>query len=159
MRVDTEVIGEEKVLLDLEKMIQRANDARPATKKVRDTLVASNKKTFESEGSHIGAPWAPLAEATKERKSREGIDPRPLHGKTGDLAASLTGGKGRKTSATKKGARAGTKVFYSVMVGRGAKGDGDAHNTGIPARKLAGVTRSEEHKILDTVGTYIVHGR
>lgn len=158
MRVDTEVIGDEKVLLDLEKMIERANDARPATKKVKAILVESNKKTFESEGSHIGASWAPLAEATKERKSREGLDPRPLHGKTGALAASMTGGKGKRTGATKKGARAGTSVWYSVFT-RGAKADAGSHNTGIPARKIAGVTRSEEEEILTTVSEYVVHGR
>ncbi len=159
MRVDTEVIGEEKVLLDLEQMIARAKDARPATKKVKQIFIDSNKKTFESEGGHIGASWAPLAEATKERKSREGLDPRPLHGKTGDLGASLTGGKGKRTGATKTGARAGSKVWYAGMVGRGTKADAGSHNTGIPARKLAGVTRSEEGEILTTVSDYIVHGR
>lgn len=158
MRVDTEVIGEEKVLLDLEQMIARAKDARPATKKVKAIFIESNKKTFESEGSHIGAPWAPLAEATKERKSREGLDPRPLHGKTGDLASSLTGGKGKRTGATKTAARAGTGVWYSVFT-RGAKADAGSHNTGIPARKIAGVTRPEETEILTTVSEYIVHGR
>lgn len=159
MRVDTDVIGEEKVLLDLEQMIQRAKDARPATKKVKEIFIESNRKTFESEGSHIGAPWAPLAEATKERKSREGLDPRPLHGKTGALEASLKGGKGKRTGATKTGARAGSGVFYSKFVGRGAKGSTNSHNTGIPARKLAGVTRAEEEEILTTVSSYIVHGR
>jgi phage gpG-like protein len=158
MRVDTEVIGDEKVLLDLEKMIERANDARPATKQVKEILIKSNRENFESAGSHIGAPWAPLTEATKERKAREGLDPRPLHGKTGALAASLTGGKGKRTGATRKGARAGTGVWYSVFA-RGTKGSAGSHNTGEVARKLVGVTHSEEEEILTTVSTYIVHGR
>jgi hypothetical protein len=158
VRVDTEVLGEDKVLLDLEAMISRAKDARPATRKVKEIFIKSNKATFDSEGSHIGAPWAPLAEATLERKSREGIDPRPLHGKTGALGASVTGGRGKRTSATKTGARAGSGVWYSVFT-RGAKADAGSHNTGIPARKLAGVTRSEEEEILTTVSGYIVHGR
>jgi phage gpG-like protein len=156
--VDVDVIGDEKVALDLEGVIDRAKDARPATKKVKAIFIESNRKTFESEGSHIGAPWAPLAEATKERKSREGLDPRPLRGKTGDLEASMTGGRGKRTGATKTGARAGSSVWYSVFT-RGAKADAGSHNTGIPARKLAGVTRSEEGEILTTVATYIVHGR
>lgn len=156
MRVDTEVIGEEKVLLDLEKMIGRAKDARPATKKVKAIFIESNQKTFESEGSHIGAPWAPPAEATKERKSREGLDPRPLHGKTGDLRASLTGGKGKRTGATKTGARAGSSVWYGVFT-RGTKAS--ERNTGTPARKIAGVTRTEQEKVLTTISTYVVHGR
>jgi phage gpG-like protein len=157
MRADTEVIGDEKVLLDLEKMIQRAEDARPATRKVREIFLKSNKETFESEGGHIGAPWAPLAQATLDRKSREGIDPRPLHGKTGALGASMEGGKGKRTGATKTSARAGSSIWYSVFT-RGAKADAGSHNTGIPARKVAGISRGEEEEILSAVSDYIVHG-
>ena len=156
--IDTEVIGDEKVLLDLEEMIGRANDARPATRKVKEIFIESNKKNFESEGAHIGAPWPELTEATKERKAREGLDPRPLHGKSGDLERSLAGGKGKRTGATKKGARAGSGIWYGIFA-RGTKGSVHSHNTGEVARKVVGVNRSEEEEILESVAGYIVHGR
>jgi hypothetical protein len=151
MRVDTEVIGDEKVLANIAEMRMRAMDARPATRRVRELFLESNRKVFESEGGSIGEPWAPLAQATIERKSREGLDLRPLHGKTGALAAAATGGKGKRSGATKTTARAGVNVWYSVFT-RGTRG-------GEPRRELTGITRSGEQEVLDIVSDWIVHGR
>lgn len=151
MRVDTQVEGDEKVLANIAEMRARALDARPATRKVRELFLGFNRKAFESEGGSIDAPWAPLAQATLDRKSREGIDPRPLHGKTGALEAAATGGKGKRSGATKTTARAGVNIWYSVFT-RGTRG-------GEPRRELTGVTTGEEEEILDLVADWIVHGR
>lgn len=157
MNIETEVIGEDTVLLNIAEMTERARDARPATRKVRDMMIESNRKQFESAGSHLGASWAPLTEATKARKEREGIDPRPLHGKTGALGTSLAGGKGKRTGATKSIARAGSGVWYGVFT-RGTKGGLHSHNTGEPGRKIVGLSQAELDEALDIVGAYIVRG-
>lgn len=157
MKVETEVIGEDKVLLNLAEMQERALDARPATRKVRELFVASDKKNFESEGAYIGKSWAPLAEATLARKKREGIDPRPLHGKTGDLGTAVGGGRGKRTGATKATARAGVGVWYSVFT-RGSKGSVDSHNTGEPARMIVGLKTSEYDDVLTIVADWVVKG-
>jgi len=36
-------------------------------------------RQFDSQGSYLDAPWTGLAEATIEKKEREGTDPRILH--------------------------------------------------------------------------------
>lgn len=157
MKLETKVIGEEKVLADIAEMRARAMDAKPATRKVRDILVASNAKQFRSGGSGFGKPWAPLTPATLERKSREGLDLRPMHGKTGALETSLEGGAGKRTSATKATARAGSGVWYSVF-SRGTKGSLSSHNTGEVARQLVGTTAAEREEILQIVSSYVVKG-
>lgn len=149
--VSTEVTGDAKVLANIAEMTARAKDARPATRKVREIMVESEKKTFESEGSHIGKPWAPLAQATIDRKSRENLDPRPLHGKTGALEASLSGGKGKRTGATKATARAGSGIWYSVFA-RGTR-------SGEPRRDLAGLSHEELQKVFVAVAEYVVQGK
>jgi hypothetical protein len=151
MKLDVDVIGEEKILANISEMRKRAKDARPATRKVKDLMIAANRKQFATQGGYSGDPWKPLAQSTIERKSREGIDLRPMHGKTGALEASLTGGRGKKTGATKSGARAGSKVWYSVFA-RGTK-------SGEPARKLVGLSHADQIKAVSIVGAYVVHGR
>lgn len=152
MKLDVEVIGEEKVLANIKEMRARARDARPATRRVKDILITANRKQFETQGSYSGDPWAPLAPSTLERKTREGIDLRPLHGKTGALETSLTGGRGKRTSATKSGARAGSKVWYGVFARSGTK-------SGEPARKLVGLSHADQTKIGRVVLDYVAHGR
>jgi phage gpG-like protein len=152
VKLDIETIGEEKVLNSIAEIRARAKDARPATRKVKEILIAANRKQFESQGSYSGDSWAPLAASTLERKSREGIDPRPLHGKTGALGASLTGGRGKRSAATKQGARAGSKVWYGVFARSGTK-------SGEPARKLVGLSHADQVKIGQVVVSYVAHGR
>lgn len=157
MKLAIDVIGDTKVLGDIAEMRARAMDAKPATRKVRDLLLASNAKQFQSSGSGLGKPWAPLTPATLERKSREGLDLRPMHGKTGALKTSLEGGKGKRTGATKSTARAGSGVWYSIFA-RGTKGSIYSHNTGEVTRKLIGFTTAECEEIMQIVSSYIVHG-
>jgi len=151
VKLDVDVIGEERVLANLKEMRARARDARPATRKVKELMIEANRKQFSTQGGYSGDPWPPLAKATLERKSREGIDLRPMHGKTGALAASLGGGRGKKTSATKSGARAGTKVWYGVFA-RGTKG-------GEPTRKLVAFTHADQLKTVRIISDYVVHDR
>ena len=158
MNVETKVIGEQTITGNIAEMTARAKDAKPATRKVKELFLESNRKTFESEGAHIGAPWAPLSEETLKRKSREGIDARPLRGKSGDLETAMKGGRGKRTSATKSKAAAGTSVFYGRILSGGAKGSLNSHNTGIPARQLAGITNNEAEKTLEIVADYVVRG-
>jgi phage gpG-like protein len=152
VKLEIETIGDEKVQSSIREIRARAKDARPATRKVKEILIAANRKQFESQGAYSGDSWAPLAPATLERKSREGIDPRPMHGKTGALAASLTGGRGKRTSATKSGARAGSKVWYGVFANSGTK-------RGEPVRKLVGLSHADQVKIGKIVISYVAHGK
>lgn len=157
MKVDTKVIGEDTTVANIEQVRSRAKEAKPATRKVKDLFVKWNKENFESEGSFIGHPWAPLTEATQERKGREGIDPKSMRGKSGDLGTSLKGGTGKRTGATKSSARAGSGVFYARFA-RGTKGSANSHNTGEVARDLVGMPKDGPAKVLRIVSDWVLRG-
>lgn len=149
MKVTFSVRGGEEVEAMLEDVAKRAKDARPATRKVRDLMMASNRKQFATGGSHLGTPWPANAPETAKRKARKGQAPRPNRA-TGALQASLSGGKGKRSGATKTGARAGTSLFY----GRFAQ----AGTTKAPARPIVGLTTSDRRKAERIVLDYVVHG-
>jgi phage gpG-like protein len=155
---EIKVLNEDSILTNIEKMRERAKEAKPATRKAKDLFVKWNKETFESEGSFIGKPWAPLTEATMQRKEREGINAKPMHGKTGDLETSLKGGKGKRTGATKSSARAGSGVFYARFA-RGTKGSANSHNTGEVHRDLVGMPKDGPKEVLDLVSDWVLRGR
>lgn len=157
MNVETKVIGEETILTNIEEMRGRAKEAKPATRKVKDLFIKWNRESFDSDGAFIGKPWAPLTDATVERKKREGIDPRPMHGKSGDLESSLTGGKGKRTGATKSQARAGSGIWYARFA-RGTKGSVNSHNTGEVHRDLVGMPTNGPEQCLEIVSNWVLRG-
>lgn len=157
MMTEIKVLNEQSVLTNIEQMRERAKQAKPATLKVKDLFVKWNEETFESEGSFIGKPWAPLTDATLERKQREGIEAKPMHGKSGDLEGSLKGGKGKRTGATKSQARAGSGIWYARFA-RGTKGSVNSHNTGEIHRDLVGMPKDGPEKVLDIVSDWVLRG-
>jgi len=149
VKIDYSVKGVDLVHQRLEGVSDRAADARPAMRLVRDLMQDSNKKQFASGGSHLGTPWAPDAPSTLARKAGKGQDIRPNRA-TGALEASLTGGKGKRSSATKTSARAGTSLFYGRFAQTGTKR--------APKRAIVGLGEADQRKAREIVLRYITHG-
>jgi len=153
-RMALELEGDEKVIHDLTKAAERAKDARPAMRKVREIMEAANRKVFETSGAYLGEPWAQLAPGTLARKARKHQDSRILRA-TEVLALSMSGGKGRRGGATRTTARAGTSVWYAVFT-RGTKNAG--HGASSPARPIVGFTKSDRRKSIRVVEKWLQTG-
>lgn len=141
------VTGEEAAARHLADVSRRASDARPATTVVRKVLQDGLAKNFESRGAHFGASWPELAEGTVRRKGHS----RPLEA-SGDLAAALSGGRGKRSSSTRRRASAG--VSRDLFYARFAKGT--KHQ---PARPIIGASAEEHAKALAVVRQYVLHGK
>lgn len=117
MTLDIDVIGEDVAAANLLKTGIRAKDLRPAARKIRDLLTAGNRRNFESHGAYFGSTWPPLSPATVARKGNSEIGVR-----TGALKESLSGGRGRKTSATRTQVKVGTKRRGANLFAGGTRG-------------------------------------
>lgn len=145
MKVDFDVKGLRDVEVKLNGLEARARDPRPAMRVVRTQMQESNKQNFDSDGAHLGTSWAPNAPATLKRKGNK----RPNRD-TGALEASLTGGKGKRSGATRTTARAGTSLFYAQFAQTGTKK--------APRRAVVGLTVADQVKARETVLRYIATG-
>jgi hypothetical protein len=108
----------------LREIADRGLDMRPALEQVKGVLIEGNKRQFSSHGSYLGEAWPGLSPETKARKAREGI-PSLMDTlvASGDLQASLDGGKGKVARVTRSTVRVGTSLFYGRFAQAGAKGD------------------------------------
>jgi phage gpG-like protein len=140
-----EAIGVGKAAYDLEQMGKRAENVRPLDAVIRKVFLESERERFD--GMNQRPKWPPLAQSTVERKARQGLDPRPLRA-TGLLRASLTepGAPGQVDQPTPGSFRFGTKVPYAFYHDTG---------TGVPKRKLVGLTVKQRGTIKEVVGEYI----
>jgi phage gpG-like protein len=154
-RIAMELVGDDKVIHDLVQAAERAKDARPAMRKVREILEGANRKQFQTSGAYLGEAWAPLAPGTLARKARKGQDSRTLRA-TGALEASLSGGKGRRGGATRTTARAGTSVWYAVFAKTGTTNAG--HGASAPARPIVGVSKTDRRKAIRVVEKFLTTG-
>ena len=154
-RMALELEGDEKVLHDLTKAAERAKDARPAMRKVREILEGANRNQFQTSGAYLGDSWAPLAPGTLARKARKGQDSRVLRA-TGALEASLSGGKGRRGGATRTTARAGTSIWYAVFAMSGTKDAG--HGASAPARPVVGLAKRDRTRAIRVVEKWLTTG-
>lgn len=154
-QVATEVIGEKEVAADLRAISERARDARPAMRKVRSLLEAANRKQFETSGAYLGESWAQLAPGTLARKARKNQNLGILRA-TDVLYRSLTGGKGRRTGATRTSARAGTSVWWAVFT-RGTNNAG--HGASSPPRPIVGLSPRDQRKAVMVVEKWLTTGQ
>lgn len=150
MNLDVDIIGDKKVLTDLLGLSERAKDARPALRQVRDVMESGIKHQFASQGSYFGTPWAPLKPTTLAKKAQKGEDLRTLRA-TGALEASLSGGKGKRRGVTRTSARTGTSIFYGRFAQSGTKRQ--------PARKIVGMSKADKLRAMEMLETYVIHGR
>lgn len=150
MKFQFDVIGEDAAAADLLDVGGRGGDPRPAMRQIRDMLAETVEEQFRSQGSHLGTPWPANKPGTLANKARRGQGTRVLRA-TGALEASLTGGKGRRTLATRTTARAGTSVWYGIFAQAGTKR--------VPARPIVGADRADRTKALRILEHFVVHGR
>src|SRR4051794_24003117 len=119
------VEGLREVLERFETMDEHADNAAPAIERSLDLVMGDTRRRFDT-----GKGWRGLDAQTKARKAREGVDPRILHGVSGDLAASLSrrGARGQVRDIGDIEGIFGTTVYYARFH---EKGEG-----GVPKRKL-----------------------
>jgi phage gpG-like protein len=154
-RLSLELKGDEAVIRTLTKAAERAKDARPAMRKVRELMEGANRKQFETSGAYLGDSWAPLAPGTLARKARKGQESQTLRA-TGALEASLSGGKGRRGGATRTTARAGTSIWYAIFAMSGTKKAG--HGASAPARPIVGFAKRDRTKAIRVVEKWLTTG-
>lgn len=126
---------------------ERAGDARPAMRKVREIMESAHRRNFQTSGSYLGDSWASLAPGTLARKARKGQDAGILRA-TGALEASLSGGRGKRGGATRTTARAGTSVWYAVFAEAGTKTAPRRRVTGMPSRDITKSVRTVEKFVM-----------
>lgn len=136
-------------------LADRAQDLKPAMRSIRDLMVEGHKKNFATQGSFLGQPWPALSAQTTERKARQGLPQNPMES-SGSLLRALSGGRGRRTSATKTMARAGVAQYYARFHLAGASG---GRKGDLPARPLVGMTSAQVARANSIIRIYLETGR
>jgi phage gpG-like protein len=150
-----EADGTKQVSANLKDFGDRATDAKPAMQKVRSIMEGGIARNFETSGSYLGESWAPLAPGTLARKARLGQGSRILVA-TDTMGESLTGGRGKRGSATKTMARSGTGVWYSIFAQAGTSGAG--HGASAPKRRVVGMTQRDATKSIRIIEKFVMTG-
>lgn len=123
---------------------QRATSAQLVLTAASGVLQAGLARNFRSRGSALGAPWPAKKDGT----------PATLRD-TGGLEAALTGGSGsfKRTTATMgiAGAR-GDSAFLARFHQGGT-------SRGLPARKVVGVSTTDQAVLLRMVQRYLLAGQ
>lgn len=147
MHIVAEVHGDERAAHNLEVIGFRAKDIRKIQSRVRTIFRKSEKKRFAAEGPG----WASLSEETRERKRRDGLNPRIMVA-TSALYDSLVLSRSAKQINTSKPGEFhfGTKVRYAVFHDEGR---------GVPVRELIHLTPAERKAIDEKVAAFIIEGR
>ena len=144
LKLDVEQHGVREATADLLELGIRASDVRAVSLKIGRIVSESTKRRFQSRGS---GSWPPLAESTKERKARDGLDPRPMRA-TGALYASLT--KPQPTTALPDELHYGTDLPYSRFGHYGTVNE--------PTRRLVELRPSERRQVEEVLTYYISRG-
>lgn len=126
-------------------LLARARDLRPAMEEIGAMLLASSQQRFQEERGPDGAPWAPLAESTREkrvggRRSRQRGSANILRVK-GLLAGSLT------YLAGSRDVQVGTNKRYAALHQLGGTPGMAPGPAAVPARPFLGVSADDEREI------------
>jgi hypothetical protein len=78
-QIEFSVEGEKLIARKLDRMGDRALDARPAFLSIADDMRGYEKRLFNTQGASSGTPWKPIKAETLARKAQEGLDPRVMH--------------------------------------------------------------------------------
>ena len=137
----------------LEAPAERAADPRFIFRAIVPDFQREMRREFTSEGRTGGKPWWPLAPATLERKSAEGL-PLLILEASGKLKASLvgTGRTGRLVSVTKRSVTLGTRLSYAHILRAGSR------KIWLPPRQVL-VSPGTERRWLEAVEAGILEGR
>ena len=149
MKVDLEVVGADKAEGLLTKIADQAADLKPALNAAARIMRDGLRQQVASKGQYLGAPWAPLAASTLERKKRQGLPAKQLYAK-GIMLTSLTGGNSAHVfKITKTMARVGTKDYLVKFHHAGT-------SKGVPSRKLLGIHKEDRAKIFGVVREHLL---
>lgn len=74
---------------ELRERAARAQDVKPALRRIVVYLYGAEEAQFASRGARSGDPWKTVRPATRRIKRQQRLDPRPMRG-TGELQESLT---------------------------------------------------------------------
>lgn len=135
--------GTAKAVSDLAKLGERGSDIRRVSEKVRSVYRKAEERTFDQSGPG----WPPLADTTRDRKLREGLDPRPLRA-TGALYRALTAARaaGQIDIREPTEFRFGTTLPYARFHDSGE---------GVPQRKPIQLTVAERRQIEQLISAFI----
>ena len=144
-----EATGAARAQRDLEAMGRRAQDVKPLDQVIRGIFLKAEEARFQ--GTEQRPRWKPLADSTRERKAREGQDPRTLRA-TQVLHRSLTepGAAMQVDEPTTGSFRFGTKVPYAFYHDTG---------TGVPKRKLVGLSKVRRTEVNDHIADFIAKAK
>lgn len=137
--VDMDLDGITASTAMLREIAERGVDMRPALKNVREVLKEGNQRQFSSHGSYLDEPWPPLSPETERSKGLGSIMDTLV--RSGDLQASLEGGRDNIGRVTRSSVRVGTKLFYARFAQSGA---GGGRRGTEPKRPIVGVGRAEQ---------------
>ena len=144
--VDIQQRGVPEATRELRQVGERGSDMRRIGGKVRTVYRGATQRQFESKSG-----WPPLAGSTKERKARDGLDPRPLRA-TGALYRSMTASSAADQIDVREPdeLRFGTTVPYAQF---------HEYGRGVPQRKLLVISPADEIEIERILAAYIIQGR
>jgi hypothetical protein len=157
--VSISVLGEQQINRRMLRFAARAGSAEPALELIHEYLVELTDHQYETEGSQSGNPWAPLQQATIERKERS-KDPRVkanadrIMVATGELRDSLTmpGNPNMVHVVTPNTMVFGTKVK------RGQYHQKPAPTAHYPRRRSVDLTESNKLIMMKTIQLWIMRG-
>lgn len=139
MKLEADFFGEDLVASQILGVGERANDLRPAFRKVRDILHRNATRQFDSAGVYGSGGWSPLAASTIRQKQLLGLDNGILQ-RTYRLRDSLTGDNAdRIERINRKSMAYGTQVAYARY-----------HQSGtskMPRRRMVETTKGDRKQI------------
>jgi hypothetical protein len=111
-RIEVEQEGAGRAAHHLHGMAAVIEQPRPFWEKLQDQIAGLERVWFATDGR---GTWPPLADATRERKAQQGLDPHIMVA-TGALRDSLTAGHiGKSRRKSKTVMHFGTSVYYANM--------------------------------------------
>jgi len=139
--------GSLRAAFDLEELGRRASDIRPLSYKVRTAFRQAEEARFDRQGPG----WPPLADSTKERKARQGLDPRVMRAKQ-VLYRSLTSPRAalQVDRREQHEMEFGTQVPYAHFHQTG---------TGVPRRPLVELTVAQHQALTEAMAEYVSKGQ
>ena len=157
MRFELDFFGEDLLASDIGGIGERADDLRPAFRRVIKQLHSAATKQFDSEGAYASGGWAPLAKSTKRRKAALDLDPRILHA-TGRMRDSLLGKNADKIQrVNRKSMVYGTYTRYAIYHAKGTAARRTANSPvgprpqGMPRRRPMQLTKGDRRLITRSI--------
>ncbi len=148
-------IDDAEVQRALDRLLAAGGDLAPLMRDIGEALLTSTRDRFEAEKGPDGAPWAPLSETTKKRKTRNIDRILTEHGYLGGNLAYRAGSGEVEIGSPDKRAR--THQFGAAKGAFGATKRGAPVPWGdIPARPFLGLSDEDKDDIRDIVARYLI---